>query len=100
MDVLNHTQSSDYLNLVEESKTGLETTATQKDTDTSWLSGATTLLSKGLDLGIALTKPKEPIPSPEKPEEKIMGIKKPIFYGSLAIVGLVAAVIIVKKMKK
>ena len=76
----------------------------EQKTDSSVFQTVTQLFSKGLDLGIALTTPQSkqsPSVSASEPKSsKIMGIPKPMFFGGIAVVGLVTTVVIIKKMKK
>lgn len=92
------------LELAAQGKTGLEDKGTApkvQQPDSNVFSTITGLFSKGLDLGLQLTRPQGAAPMPTTPpeEEKIMGMPKPVFYGGLAVAGLVAAVIVVKKMR-
>ena len=76
--------------------------ANDNTTDKNVFQTVTGLFSKGLDLGMAIVNPTKKDESDETPKEpkKIMGIPQPVFIGGVAIVGLIGAVIVVKKMKK
>jgi len=107
MDILDYQQSDRFLNATEPTATGLEGTAevakTERDT-TNW-STVTTLLSKGLDLGLGIVGKKDSVASnssvpKDEEEDKIMGMPKVAVYGGIALVGLIGLVIVVKKLKK
>ena len=105
MDSLEYQQSKAFLNATEGAKTGLETSIEKpvEERDGINWSAVTTLLSKGLDLGIGIVNPTakaETLPPAPKPEETIMGMPKIAVYGGVAVIGLIGLVIVVKKMKK
>jgi hypothetical protein len=108
MDALDYSNSAKFLNAVEPAKTGLEPTTTVepvKADPTRW-NTVTTLLSKGLDLGINIFREKTPeeLQSSTPPlvaePKKIMGLQAPIFYTVIGIGVLLTAVVIIKKRKK
>ena len=113
MDVLDYKEES-YLGYVKADTEGwlaeqeaLEKAAEGNTVNTqpkdSVFTTITGLFSKGLDLGIQMTRPTAPasVPVDTTPEEsKIMGMPKGVFYGGLAVVGLITTVIVVKKMKR
>lgn len=108
MDALDYSHSAKFLNAVEPAKTGFEPTATVepvKADPTKW-NTVTTLLSKGLDLGINIFREKTPEElasnEPPKPVEpkKILGLQAPVFYTIIGVGVLLTAVVIIKKRKK